>query len=117
MSKNEAPSLKDIKDTKQAIADGEEVPMHRIRFLIIDPNQFVAMFTKGLVLTKRFRIIEGVPADAEVIRMTVDHVRGGIILVVSSEEYEEIPINKMPEVQYVKIDLGNPKATKKGAKH
>lgn len=117
MSKQEeALSLKDIKDTEQAIQDGEEVPTHRVRFLIIDPNMFVSMFTKGLVLSKRFRVIDGVPADAEVVRMTVDHVRGGIILVVSSQEYEEIPINKMPEVQYVKIDLGDKNATKKKKK-
>lgn len=112
MSNPKEEPVQKVEDLEEA-----EVPTHRVRFLIIDPNQFLSIFTKGLVLAKRVRVLKGVPEDAEVVRMTVDHVRGGIILVVRSDEYEEIPINKMPEVQYIEMDLGNKNATKKGAKH
>lgn len=48
--------------------------------------------------------------------MTVDHVRGGIILVVESDEYEEIPQNEMPPVQYVALRIGADPVPKKKRK-
>ena len=91
----------------------DETPTRRVRFLIVNPADFLYLFTKGLVLAKRTQVFEGVPEDALLMSMTVDHVRGGIILVVQSSEYEPIPITQMPPVQEVKIRVGVEGATKK----
>lgn len=111
MSENklEGAELKKIEDLAP-----EDVPKRRVRFLMINPQDFLQMFTKGLVIAKRVKILKGVPEDAKVIQMTVDHVRGGIILVVESQEYDEIPQNEMPPVQYIALRLGaDPQPKKK----
>lgn len=90
----------------------ENTPKRRVRFLMVNPTDFLMLFTKGLTLSKRTRIIEGVPEDATVLSMTVDHVRGGIILVVQSDEYDEVPLTVMPPVQHVSIEWGVKNATK-----
>lgn len=83
-----------------------EVPTRKVRFIMINPQSFLGMFQTGLTLSKRMKVIQGVPDDAKVINMTVDHVRGGIILVIESEEYEPIPMTNMPPVQLLEVDLG-----------
>ena len=94
----------------------ENTPMRRVRFLIINPADFLMLFTKGIVFAKRTKLIEGVPEDALIMGMNVDHVRGGIILVVQSKEYDEVPMTVMPPVQHVSIQWGVEKATKKKKK-
>ena len=90
-----------------------ETPMRRVRFLMVNPTDFLMIFGQGLVFAKRTQIIEGVPEDAKLLSMTVDHVRGGIILVVESETYDEIPVTHKPPVQHVSIKWGVEGATKK----
>lgn len=115
--------MTDKKEDKEPKAMGkpqemfdEKTPTRRVRFLIINPVDFLYLFSKGLVLAKRTQIFEGVPEDAEVVSMTVDHVRGGIILVVKSQEYEPIPMTVLPPVQEIKIRIGVEGATKKRKK-
>lgn len=91
----------------------EKTTLRRVRFLIVNPSDFLMLFTKGLTFAKRTELIEGVPKDAVVVGMNVDHVRGGIILVVMSDEYDEVPMTVMPPVQQVSIQWGVQGATKK----
>jgi hypothetical protein len=91
----------------------KDTPTRRVRFLVVNPSDFLMLFRKGLTLAKRMHVFEGVPADAQLVSMTVDHVRGGIILVVQSEEYEPVPITVMPPVQQVSMRVGVEGATKK----
>jgi hypothetical protein len=98
---------------KNAAVNPQEVPKFRRRFLMVNPQDFLQLFTKGLVLSKRMSVFTGVPADAMIVSMTVDHVRGGIMLLCQSDEYEEIPATDMPPVQMVEIELGVKDATKK----
>ena len=94
----------------------EKTPMRRRRFLIVNPTEFLSFFHEGLVLAKRVSVIKGVPADAKVVSMTVDHIRNGIVLLVESEEYELVPMTQMPPVQHIEIRLGVEGATKKKKK-
>jgi hypothetical protein len=98
---------------KNAAVNTQEVPKFRRRFLMVNPQDFLQLFTKGLILNKRMSVFTGVPADAMIVSMTVDHVRGGIMLLCQSDEYEEIPATDMPPVQMVEIELGVKDATKK----
>jgi len=91
----------------------KDTPTRRVRFLVVNPSDFLMLFTKGLTLAKRMHVFEGVPADAQLVSMTVDHVRGGIILVAQSNEYEHVPLTVMPPIQLVSIRLGVEGATKK----
>lgn len=94
----------------------EDVPTRRVRFLMINPQDFLMLFAKGLVFAKRTQLITGLPEDAKLVSMTVDHVRGGIILVAQSDTYDEVPMTEMPPVQLVEIELGQKGATKKKRK-
>jgi hypothetical protein len=89
-----------------------EVPKVRERFLMINPQDFLMLFEQGLVLAKRTKVFTGVPADAKVTGFTVDHVRGGVILIVRSDEYDEIPVTEMRPVQHIEIEIGVKNATK-----
>lgn len=97
---------------RNAAVNKNEVPRYRRRFLMVNPQDFLLLFKKGLVLDKRMTVLTGVPQDAMMVSMTVDHVRGGIMLLVQSDEYDEIPATDMPPVQLVEISLGVKNATK-----
>lgn len=111
-----APTKKTFRELEternSKVNDLETVPMHRVRYLMVNPSDFLMLFAEGLILAKRMAVFEGVPADAKVRNMTVDHVRGGIILVVESAEYEELPQTDMPPVQLIQISQGVVDATK-----
>ena len=91
----------------------KDTPVARRRFLIVNPTEFIGFFTKGFVFAKRIKLIEGVPEDAQVVSMTVDHIRNGLVFLVESAEYDEIPMTQMPPVQHISIELGVQNATKK----
>lgn len=97
---------------RNAKVNPQGVPMWRVRYLMVNPVDFLKLLTVGMTFAKRAEIIEGVPADAFVRNITVDHVRGGIIFVVESKEYEEVPRTDMPPVQLVSIKQGVEGATK-----
>lgn len=90
-----------------------KIPNRRVRMLMVNPTDFIFLLTEGLRFDKRTQIIKGVPEDAKVIAVAPDSMRNGIMLVVESKEYDEIPINVLPPVQPVQIDIGVPGATKK----
>lgn len=115
MSNDIDPTKKVPKAPKNEMVD-EATPLRRVRFLVINPNDFLMLFTKGIVFAKRTKIMDGVPDDALVVGMNVDHIRGGIILVVQSETYDEVPMTVMPPVQHISIQWGVQGATKKKKK-
>lgn len=91
-----------------------EVPKRRAAMLMVKPGEFIFLFTKGLRFQKNFKVIAGLPEDAKVISVAPDSIRNGIMIVVTSNEFEEIPINVLPPVIPVNIDLdGIKNATKK----
>lgn len=83
------------------------IPTRRVKLLMVNPTDFMYMFTKGLKWRKNWSIIEGVPEDAKVIAITPDSIRNGIMLVVESDSYDEIPINVLPPAEPVSIDMTN----------
>lgn len=93
-----------------------EVPKKRRKMLMVNPADFMALFTKGVVFDKKTKLIAGLPADAELLTIAAEPVRGGVMLVVESESYDEIPINEMPPVELVSISVGVSDATKKKRK-
>ena len=101
--------LEKLKDTK--------VPTRRVKMLMVNPADFMFLFTKGLKFRKNYKIIKGVPEDAQIIAAVADSARNGIMLVVKSAEYDEVPINVLPPVEPVEIDLNAvDKPTKKVVK-
>ena len=116
--KAEAPkkTFRELEQERNAKVNEKPIAMHRVRYLMVNPADFLQLFSEGLVLAKRMAVFTGVPADARVKNMTVDHVRGGIILVVESSEYEELPMTDMPPVQLIEIQQGVKDATKKKRK-
>lgn len=100
-----APTPDDLKNAK--------VPTRRVRMLMVNPTDFMFLFKKGMVFAKGYKIIDGVPEDAKIIAVAPDSIRNGIMLVVESSTYEEIPINVLPPVQPVSIDLLVKNGTKK----
>jgi hypothetical protein len=100
-----APDIDELKNAK--------IPTRRVRMLMVNPVDFMWLFTKGLAFRKQLKIIDGVPEDAKLVAVMADSVRNGIMLVVESASYDAIPINAMPPVQPVKISTGVKDATKK----
>lgn len=82
-----------------------EVKTRKVRFLMVEPGMFMAMFTKGLRIRSGMKITEGVPKDAKLLTVTYDARLNAILLVVESEEYDAIPVTKMPPVQEIEIQL------------
>ena len=103
--KQNAEDLEKLKDVK--------IPTRRVKMLMVNPTDIMFLFTKGLKWRKNTTIIAGVPEDAQVIAVAADSMRNGIMLVVQSSEYEVVPINVLPPVEPVGIDVGVRNATKK----
>lgn len=101
-------NLEKMKDLK--------VPTRRAKMLMVNPTDFMYLFTKGLKFRKNTSLISGIPEDAELLTIAAEPVRHAIMLVVKSMEYDEIPINEMPPVELVEIQTGVDKATKKKTK-
>ena len=83
-----------------------EIPKRRAKMLMVNPADFMFLFTRGLKVRKGYKMIEGIPDDAKLLTIAAEPVRGGIMMVVESEEYDEIPINIMPPVQVISIQTG-----------
>lgn len=99
VQKNQPENPEDLDKLKDA-----EIPTRRVKMLMVNPADFMFLFTKGLVFRKRTRIVKGIPEDAKLVAVAADSMRNGIMLVVESSEYEEVPINVLPPVQVVEID-------------
>jgi hypothetical protein len=93
--------------------EGMEIPKWRVKMLMVDPTEFVYLFTKGLRLRKQTQVVLGVPDDAQVVSIAADTKRLGVMIVVQSEQYPEIPKTVLPPIQYVRFNLGDKTATKK----
>lgn len=92
---------------------GLKIPTRRVRMFMVKPDDFMFLFTKGLKWRKNTRIVAGAPDDAQVIAVAPDSIRNGIMLVVQSATFDEIPINVLPPVVPIEIDVGVQNATKK----
>jgi len=76
---------------------------------MINPADFMVLFTKGLKVRGGWKIVKGAPADAQIISIAYEAARGGIMLVIESAEYDEVPQNIVPPIQMVKIEIGSNK--------
>jgi len=104
------------KEEKPALGEQvpeQEVPTRRTRVMMINPVEWMSLFTTGARFAKQVQVIEGVPADAKLIGCAYDIRRDAILLVLESDEYEPVPITKQPPTQLVRLKFGDPQATKK----
>ncbi len=101
------------KEPVGAIVPEEEVATRRTKVMMINPVEWMALFTTGVRFAKQVQLIEGVPADAKLIGCAYDIRRDAILLVLESDEYEPVPITKQPPTQLVRLKFGDPAATKK----
>jgi len=77
----------------------------RVKFLMINPANFMQLFRKGLKLHTGYKVIEGVPADAQIVTITYDNLRNGIVVVVESETYDEVEPGVIPPIEAVSINI------------
>ena len=75
----------------------------RVKFLMLNPADFMQLFRKGLKLHTGYKIIEGIPADAEIITITYDNLRNAIVVAIQSEEYDEVQPGVVPPIQPVTL--------------
>ena len=104
------------KEPKEALGEvvpEAEVSTRRTRVAMINPVEWMQLFTTGLVFAKQTQIIEGIPKDAKLIGAAYDIRRDAILLVIESDEYEPVPITKQPPTQLIRLRQGVPGATKK----
>ena len=81
--------------------------------MMVNPYEFMHLFTKGATFKKHTKLIEGVPEDAEIIGITYDTRRDHILLVLESASYAPVKITDIPPIEVVSIQIGLPGATKK----
>lgn len=75
--------------------------------LFVDPASFMALFKEGLRVRENYQIIKGVPEDAQLLGTARDPKTGGVILVLYSKTFEQIPEGKQFPVIKVAIKTGN----------
>ncbi len=116
VKKEKQEDPKTVEAQKQADLDAlanEPIPTRKVRIMMISATEFMFLFLKGMVFRKQTKIVDGAPDDAQIVGVAYEAQRNGIMLVVKSEEYDEIPINILPPVQVVTLSIGVKDATKK----
>lgn len=104
------------KEEKPAVAEQvpeEQIATRRTRVMMINPVEWMSLFTTGVRFAKQVQLIEGVPEDATMIGCAYDIRRDAILIVLESDEYEPIPITQQPPTQLVRLKFGVENATKK----
>lgn len=92
-----------------------EVEKRRVKVLMVNPIEFMMLFEKGLEFRRHTKILEGVPADAQMIGVAYDTRRDFIMMVIESKEFDEIPATEPPPPLLIKIKVGTDGGTKKKA--
>jgi hypothetical protein len=87
----------------------------RVKILVVNPADFMFLFTKGLEFRKRTKIIEGLPDDAQLIAVAAEPIRHAIMLVVKSQSFPMVAAEQMPPFVPVEIQtqFGGTKKKKK----
>ena len=94
--------------------DPADIPKHRRAMFMVDPIEFMFLFTTGLEFRRGTKILSGVPKDAKFIALMPDVRRQGVHMVLESASFKEIPINELPPIIPIKINANwGKQATKK----
>lgn len=96
-------SSEQITEAPLEVDEKQEVATRRTKVMVINPIGFMSLFTQGLRFRKQTQIVSGVPEDAKLIGLTYDTRRDLILLVVESEEFDEVPITEVPPFLMLKI--------------
>lgn len=83
----------------------QPTPTRQVKMLMINPPDFMALFKKGLQVRGGWKIIKGLPPDAKLLTIAYEPTRNGVMLVVESASYTAIPINEVPPIEVVEIEL------------
>lgn len=78
----------------------------RRKVVMINPEEFLGLFTKGLKFAKNTTVFDGVPEDAKLLGIAYDVRLDSIVMVVSSSEYDEIEMTELPPRQFIGIKMG-----------
>lgn len=77
----------------------------RVKMLMVNPVDFMFLFTKGLRIRAGWKILKGLPADATLVNVAYEPSRGAIILVVESTEYDEVERGVLPPYELIELDV------------
>lgn len=83
----------------------QPITTRQVKMLMINPQDFIVLFTKGLKVRGGYKVVKGVPKDAKILSVAYEPARGGIMLIVESSEYTAIPSTTMPPIEQVSIEL------------
>lgn len=82
------------------------IRQRRIKLAMINPPDFMALFKKGGKIRTGFKVIKGLPADAKILNIAYDNMRGAICVIVESETFDEVEVGVLPPNLPVEIDVG-----------
>lgn len=92
--------------------DDNGIRGRRVKVVMINPFDFVGLLTKGAKFRRYTEIIAGVPIDAEILAMSADTNRHGIMFVIHSDTYPIVPLIEMPPIEALEIQTELKNATK-----
>lgn len=79
----------------------------RVKYFLVRPGDFALLFTKGLKVVGGWKVIKGLPKDAKLLTVANDDLRGGLIMVVESAEYDPVPTTELPPIAAIAINLND----------
>lgn len=99
----------------QAERDQKRMQDRRVKVIMINPFDFMGLLTKGLEFRRYTKIVKGVPDDAQMLALSADTNRHGIMMVIWSSTYPPVKVGEMPPVELLEIQTELRGATKKSA--
>lgn len=82
-----------------------DVTSRKLKMLYIDPVSFMSLFKEGMVIRENFQVIEGIPEDAQLLAVSYDLTLHGVVFLITSENFDEVPAGEVIPVQPVMIKV------------
>lgn len=77
----------------------------RIKLVMVNPANFMSLFKTGMRVKKNFEVVKGIPRDATILTISYDAARAAIIVILESEDFDEVPVGDIPPSIPIEIDV------------
>jgi len=90
----------------------QPIETRQVKMLMVNPTDFMVLFTKGLRVKSGYKLIKGLPSDATLLTIAYEPARNAILMVVESKEYTAIPKTQLPPIEAVEIEINDKRFSK-----
>lgn len=82
------------------------IKTRNLALLFVEPAGFAALFREGMQWRANSKIVKGIPKDAKVEYVFANSERAGVMIMLSSKNFEPVMNGVMPPILPIEISVG-----------